>query len=59
MESVIDARGGVIYATGSLGRCLWNPKIRPTQVPAHTQNKDHTNTKSSNVNVLYVVGAHI
>ena len=40
MESVIDARGGVIYATGSLGRCLWNPKIRPTQVPAHTQNKD-------------------
>ena len=40
MESVIDARGGVIYATGLLGRCLWNPKIRPTQVPAHTQNKD-------------------
>ena len=42
MESVIDARGGVIYATGSLlvERCLWNPKIRPTQVPAHTQNKD-------------------
>ena len=31
---------GVIYATGSLPveRCLWNPKIRPTQVPAHTQN---------------------
>ena len=40
MESVIDARGGVIYATGLLGRCLWNPKIRPNQVPAHTQNKD-------------------
>ena len=40
MESVIDAHGGVIYATGSLGRCLWNPKIRLTQVPAHTQNKD-------------------
>ena len=39
MESVIDARGGVIYATGLLGRCLWNPKIRPNQVPAHTQNK--------------------
>ena len=34
-----DARG-VIYATGSLGTCLWNPKIRPTQVPAHTQIKD-------------------
>ena len=31
---------GVIYATGSLGTCLWNPKIRPTQVPAHTQIKD-------------------
>ena len=30
MESVIDARGGVIYATGLLGRCLWNSKIRPT-----------------------------
>ena len=31
---------GVIYATGSLGTCLWNPKIRPTQVPAHVQIKD-------------------
>ena len=57
MESVIDARGGVIYATGSLGRCLWNPQIRPTQVPAHTQNKDPY--KSPDVNVLYVVCAHI
>ena len=57
MESVIDARGGVTYATGSLGRCLWNPKIRPTHVPAHTQNKDQY--KSPDVNVLYVVCALI
>ena len=47
MESVIDARGGVIYATGLLGRCLWNPKIRPTQLPAHTQNKDPYKYKES------------
>ena len=70
MESVIDARGGVIYATGLLGRCLWNPKIRPTQVPAHTQNKDPYKYQESrcqcfvcclctDVNVLYVVCAHI
>ena len=55
MESVIDARGGVIYATGLLGRCLWNP-IKYLHIH---KIRTHTSTKSPDVNVLYVVCAHI
>ena len=37
---VVSLARGVIYAIGLLWRCLWNPKIRPTRVHAHTQIKD-------------------
>ena len=59
MESVIDARGGVIYATGSLGGASGTQKIRPPQY-LHIHNiRTHTSTESPDVNVLYVVCAHI
>ena len=50
MESVIDARGGVIYATGSLGASGTQKSDPPKYLHIHKV-RTHTSTKSPDVNV--------